>query len=124
MVNTVGQADSGYRLGLVGGKIGWQIPQTAWSHMLASPEPVPLGQWIHVAATHDNETMRLFINGKECGTLERPGGINPSGASLCLGSYAPGHTTAHFIGVLDEITIHDRALSAAEIAERHRRYAP
>ena len=124
MVNTVGQADSGYRLGLVGGKIGWQIPQTAWSHMLASPEPVPLGQWIHVAATHDNETMRLFINGNECGTLERPGGINPSGASLCLGSYAPGHTTAHFIGVLDEITIHDRALSAAEIAERHRRYAP
>ncbi|MBM4081176.1 MAG: hypothetical protein FJ278_15845, partial [Planctomycetes bacterium] len=41
MLNTVGRSDTGYRLGLTGGKLGWQIPQTPWSHMLSDPDPAP-----------------------------------------------------------------------------------
>ena len=121
MLNTVGRADSGYRLGLVsGGKLGWQIPQTAWSHMAVDPDPAPLGQWTHVTATYDSKMLRLFVNGVEKATLPSEGAIQPSEAKLCLGSYAPGHGRAFFEGTLDEVRLYNRALSPDEIARRAR----
>jgi hypothetical protein len=123
MLNVVGAANTGYRLGLVGGKIGWQIPQTAWSHMLTAPDPLPLGPWVHIVATYDNQTMRLFLNGEEKGSLERPGAVQPSGNRLCLGTYSPGDSLHNFTGVLDEVRLYDRALSAQEVAEHYRQDA-
>ena len=120
MVNSVGAANTGYRLGLGDGRVCWQVPKTAWSHSLSAPDPAQVGTWYHVAATYDNETMRLYLDGQEVASLPRGGPINPSDATLCLGSYAPGHTTAFFQGALDEIRIWDRALTAAEVAAHAR----
>jgi len=50
----------------------------------------------------------------------REGPIQPSEAKLCLGSYAPGHDRAFFQGVIDEVRLYDRALTAEEIAARYR----
>lgn len=118
MVNTVGAADTGWRLGFGGGKVVWQIPKTAWSHNLTAPEPAPLGVWTHVAATYDNETMRLYIDGEQVGSLVRGGPIHPSDAALHIGSYSASHPRAYFEGVLDEVRVWDRALSAQEVGER------
>ncbi len=115
MINTVGAADTGYRLGMDAGKVCWQIPQTPWSHNLSCPTPVEVGKWYHVAATYDGETMRIFVNGEEAASLARSGSINPSGSNLCIGSYGPGNTRAFFQGVLDEVRIYNRALTAEEI---------
>jgi hypothetical protein len=123
MLNTVSAPNVGYRLGLTSGKVAWQIPYTPWSHLLASPEPVPVGQWVHVVATHDNQTMRLFINAREVGSLERRGAVKPSDGRVCLGAYGPGDPPHAFIGVLDEVRIYDRALSAEEITQRYQKYA-
>lgn len=117
MVNTIGQSTTGYRLGMGGGHVVFQMPVTSWSHNLTSPDPAPLGKWTHVAATYDNRTMRLYIDGKLVGELARGGKITPSTANLNVGSYAPGHPRAFFEGILDEVTIWDRPLSAEEIAE-------
>jgi hypothetical protein len=117
MVNTVGAADTGYRLGLGDGKIVWQIPQTEWSHNLTCPTPVEVGKWHHVAATYDGRMMRVYVDGEEAASLPRDGAINPSGANLCIGSYAPGNARAFFQGVLDEVRIYNRALTPAEIRE-------
>jgi len=62
--------------------------------------------------------MRLYLDGREVASLPRGGPINPSAPVLCLGSYAPGHPRAFLQGTLDEVRIWDRALSAAEVAER------
>lgn len=123
MLNTVGQANTGYRLGLTGGKIGWQIPQKPWSHMLNSPEPVPLGRWVHVVGTHDNTTMRLYVDGKLVGELERLGAVGPADGRLCIGAYGSGDTAHAFQGVLDEVRIYDRALTAEEVEARYREHA-
>ena len=64
---------SGFRLGVLRGKPCFQVPQTAWSHHLSGDEPLPTGQWVHLAATFDGTTMRLYMDGKECGTMSRPG---------------------------------------------------
>jgi len=118
MVNSVGAANTGYRLGFSGGKLCFQIPKTPWSHLLAAPDPVEVGAWHHVAATYDNDTMRLYLDGREVASLQRGGPINPADSALCLGSYAQGHPRAFFQGALDEVRIWDRALSEAEIAQK------
>jgi hypothetical protein len=117
MVNTIGAANTGYRLGLVDGKLVWQVPQKEWSHLLACPDKAPLGQWTHVVATYDNRTMRLYVNGEEKASLERGGAIIPSGAMVCIGNYGPGNTAAAFNGVLDEVRIYNRALTAEEVRQ-------
>ena len=105
------------------GSMIWQIPQTAWSHMLSAPETLALGPWHHVAATYDGQLMRLFIDGEEQGTLERSGAIGPSNARFCIGSYGTGNLRNSFQGVLDEMKIYDRALSAEEVVAHSREYA-
>lgn len=119
-VNSVGSADSGYRLGLDGGRLAWQIPSTPWSHLLTTPETLPVGAWTHVVATYDNTSLRLFVNGVEQAQLERGGVIVPSDVNLCIGNYSPGHAAAFFQGVIDELRILDRPLGADEVAGRFR----
>lgn len=121
MVNCVGTSNSGYRLGLDQGKLCWQIPLTGWSHHLTCPDPAPLGQWTHVAATYDGKTMRIYVNGQESASMARPGVINPSDVNLILGNYSPGHPRAFFQGVLDEIKLYDHALTAQEVAEHYQK---
>jgi len=112
-----GATDTGYRFGLSEGKLTWAIPQTDWSHHLRADRPLPVGEWVHVAATYDGQVMRIYMNGAECGSLERRGRIHPNDKPLCLGNYDTGHA-AFFNGLLDEVKLYDRALSA-EIIRGH-----
>ncbi|MEW6360140.1 MAG: LamG-like jellyroll fold domain-containing protein [Planctomycetota bacterium] len=120
IINTVGRSTTGYRLGMSGGRLAWQIPQKAWSHMVNSRDPIPLGKWTHVAATFDNKTMRVYVNGVEQGSGERFGAITPSHSRMCIGAFGPGGKEHNFIGVIDEIKIYDRALSSEEIGNHCR----
>jgi len=112
-----GTGETGFRLGVSGGKLCFSIPKTAWSHHTVADSPVPLGRWVHVAATYDGQTMRLFMDGRLCASMERGGRINPTDTHLCLGSYDVKHR-AYFDGLLDEVRILSRALTEAEIAKR------
>lgn len=90
--------------------------------------PAPLesvfdGQWHHVAGTFDGQVVRLFVDGVEQGS----GTILPGNASivyglpthndLLIGNYDDGvhQFNYHFNGLLDEVSIYNRALSASEI---------
>jgi hypothetical protein len=55
--------------------------------------------------------------------MDRPGQIRPNDFRLCLGSYEAGHR-AHFTGLLDEVRLYDRALSAAEVRRHCRQRSP
>ncbi len=119
MVNRVfsGGTSTGYRLGILEGKPCFEVPLTDWSHHLTADADLPTGRWVHLAGTFDGEWMRIYVDGEERGTMERLGPIKPNDFHLCLGSYETGHQ-AHFIGLLDEVRLYDRALSADEIT-RH-----
>ena len=112
-----GDGASGFRLGLSGGRLTWAIPQAPWSHHLHADRPLPTGRWVHVAATYDGEMMRLYMEGVQVGALERRGIINPPSQVLALGNFARNHR-AHFQGLLEEVRLHGRALTAEEIAAR------
>lgn len=105
---------TGYRLGLLKGRPCFEVPQTAWSHHLTGPEPLPLGRWVHLAGTFDGRTMRLYVDGAEVAALDRPGPVHPSHFDLMIGGFAPG-SRAHFRGTVDEVRLFSRALSADEV---------
>jgi len=111
-----GGTNTGYRMGLLDGKPCFEIPVTDWSHHLAASKALPLGRWVHLAGTFDGQTMRIYVDGEECGSMDRPGPVNPNDFNLCLGSFAEDHA-AHFTGLLDEVKLYDRALSAEQIRD-------
>ncbi len=115
MLNTVGGGTNGYRLGLGGGYPYWQVPRESWSHGLRGPEPLPVNEWSHVAATFDNRVMRLYVNGKEVASQERRGFIAPASA-ITVGGFSPTMDRARFRGCLDDVRVYRRVLTPDEIA--------
>jgi hypothetical protein len=116
LVNRVqgGGEATGFRMGVVGGRLCFNVPLTAWSHTAQAVTPLPTGRWVHLAGTFDGRTVRVYLDGEVCGALERPGAVGANGFPLFLGSFAPGHT-AHFEGLLDEVRLYNRALSQVEV---------
>ena len=84
-------------------------------------DSIPLNQWVHLAGTYDNKTMRLYINGWEAAALNN--GIafqfadqNP----LIIGSNTNDQGKSmhdFFFGYIDDLKIYNRPLSAEEIKE-------
>ena len=76
-------------------------------------------QWRHVAATYDGQNIFLYIDGTGAGhPVKNPGPLKKSTWDLCIGNsiveYPEGDFLA-FDGLIDEVRIYNRALSAAEI---------
>jgi len=122
MINRVlsGGTATGYRMGLVDDRPCFEVPLTDWSHHLTAPEPLPLGRWVHLVGTFDGKVMRLYVDGREAAAMDRPGLIRPNSFRLHLGNYEEGHR-AFFTGLLDEVRIYSRALTAGQVAERYRK---
>ena len=88
-----------------------------------SPDGFPRGQWLHVALSADETTLRLYRNGVE--VASRPcHGISPRPlvASLGIGCKTNSEGThveytypCYWCGRIDELAIFNRALSTREI---------
>ena len=71
--------------------------------------------WMHVTATYDGVSMKLYINGILNSTLvpKTPPEISANTLPLCIGAQSDG--TKVLNGTVDEARIYDTALSDAEI---------
>jgi hypothetical protein len=78
---------------------------------------VPANTWSHVAMTYDagSGVQVLFVNGAVAATNLYPGGMIASDAKVTIG-WEDSNAPRHFTGLLDEISIYNRALSVSEIA--------
>lgn len=95
-------------------ELGW-IVANGGTHSLVVVKPPRLGLWTHVAATADGTKLRLYLNGKPAGTAEQRGIVpKTKDVPLRIGKSA-GLGTACFRGLIDDVKVYDRALSAAEI---------
>jgi len=113
-----GGIDTGYRLGVLGGKPCFEVPLTDWSHHLKAKEDLPTGRWVHLVGTFDGTTMRIYADGVEQGSMERTGAIKPNTFKICLGSYEQKHAS-HFTGLLDEVKLYGRTLSPEEVSAHY-----
>jgi uncharacterized protein (TIGR03437 family) len=83
---------------------------------LASNNTVKTGAWSHVAVTYDGATIQFYINGVPSQKVEGSMYDYPVNTYAIGGNTIGGSTTGEsFKGLLDEVQVYDRALSAAEI---------
>ena len=73
--------------------------------------------WTHVVATSDGTNVRYYINGVPDGTVAHVSwSATPSQVKI---GRDPAGTTQNFLGLIDEVRIYNRALSAAEIQKHY-----
>jgi hypothetical protein len=82
-------------------------------------------EWVFLAGTFDGQDQKIYVNGVLDGTLANPGGYgnndwplrfgwDPLGGAKLFKDANP-NPARHFVGVIDEIAIYDRALTPDEI---------
>ncbi|MHA3773494.1 LamG-like jellyroll fold domain-containing protein [Verrucomicrobiota bacterium sgz303538] len=74
---------------------------------------LPLNSWTHLATTYDGTTLRLYVNGVLAGSRASGGAIRQSALPLRIGGNSVWGE--YFTGLIDEVRIYNRALTATEI---------
>ncbi len=90
-----------------------QVTIGATPRLLNGTATLPTGAWTHLAATYDGTTQRLYVNGTQVSTLAVAGTIATSNSPLKIGGNSIW--AEWFTGLIDEVRVYNRALSAAEI---------
>jgi chitodextrinase len=71
--------------------------------------------WVHLASTYDGTNLRLYVNGTLVTTTAATGAITVSTGALRIGANSIW-TEEAFAGLVDEVRVYNRALTAAEVA--------
>jgi hypothetical protein len=77
------------------------------------PAQLAVSVWTHLAATYDGASVRLYVDGSLAATLAVSGSMSATSGSLRIGGN--GIWPEWFDGLIDEVRIYDRALTASEI---------
>ena len=71
------------------------------------------GPWYHLAGVYDGSTVQLYVNGMLESSVAFSGPILQTSQPLCIGRY--GTVGEALNGLIDDLRLYNRALSAAEI---------
>jgi hypothetical protein len=78
------------------------------------PTVLPLNTWSHLAATYNGSNLVLFVNGVQAFSRAVSGGIVVSAGALRIGGNSVW--TEWFNGLIDDVRVYSRTLTAAEIS--------
>ncbi len=83
---------------------------------LSTPETINANAWSQVIGTYDGSNLSIYVNGILRASTTKSGAIGYSSQTLRIGTSVPS-TGQFFNGLIDELEIYKRALTADEIAE-------
>jgi glucose/arabinose dehydrogenase/PKD repeat protein len=72
-----------------------------------------LNTWSHLASTYDGATLRLYVNGTQVASKAMTGAMGATASPLRIGGNALWGE--YFAGLIDEVRIYNKALTAAQI---------
>ena len=99
------------------GILRFSVNLGGWQYVLG-PTLVE-GTWYHIAGTYDGAELILYIDGEPVGRTAATGQINVTPDPVCVGNIvnaAGAGSNEYWSGIIDEVRIWDRALSADEVA--------
>jgi len=78
---------------------------------------IPLDEWLHIAYSYDGTNTNIYVNGRAelSNCTGESGAIVADNIALTFGQ--DGENQWWFSGIIDEVRIYNRALSAAEISD-------
>jgi hypothetical protein len=88
--------------------------------MLNATDPVPMDSWVHIAGSYDGAMARLYVDGTEVASQAQTGSFAADTTPVLLGGNGNDETgvpTELFPGLIDELMLYARALSAEEIRQ-------
>ena len=132
------EEQAGYSFGIDSfGRIGLKAAVNGQWWVLVSKIQLPLKKWAHIAGTYDPaKGMAIYWNGKSVGQLALQGPLSPAEREdLVIGRARDPILPAQWIhpkipvkysfdGILDEIRIYERSLSAEEITKAYAEVHP
>lgn len=75
--------------------------------------------WHHFAVTFDGTTLAIYIDGGPDISAARSGTISNTDALVTIGTNGDHIASRYFTGLMDDVRIYDRALSADDVAQLH-----
>jgi hypothetical protein len=110
------------RSGIKTALISLREPNMSISQTVEVGRPFPINQWVHFAVTLDGNVVRFYFNGSkvaEDAFTKLPSDLAyPDQLAALLGKGVWNQTVA-FNGLIDEVAIYHRALTADEIHDDH-----
>ncbi len=79
---------------------------------IGAPSTIPVNAWTHLATTYDGATVRLYVNGTQVASQAQTGALETNTSPLWIGNNTYGE---YFRGLIDEVRVYNRALTATEI---------
>ena len=132
-----GHTQAGYFFGIdCFGHLGLQAEIGGQWQSLTATSELPLKKWVHVAAAFDPAAgMSLYVNGQRVGARKTTGSFHPAPSEdLLMGRVRSAMLPAQWLhpqykvwysfdGILDELKLFDRGLTAGEVAAEYSRIA-
>lgn len=97
----------------------------SWVSATSPTSSMTTNTWYHVAGTYDGDSVRVYINGVQKAATSLPDGMIAGLAyPIKIGRLSDqGQSqTRYFSGLIDEVRIWDRALTATEILSRYNKH--
>jgi hypothetical protein len=118
-----------YEMSMLNGEIAYSTATGGWPSVSTTNTPITqTGKWYHIVITRDNTGVRtadnvnIYINGQLQPNNQLSGGSTGTPPSSGFGKTAIGRDgdfvdpALYFPGVIDEVRIYNRDLSAAEVS--------
>jgi prepilin-type N-terminal cleavage/methylation domain-containing protein len=117
LIHKSNSSNLGYQVGFdTGGKLRADFFNGISYGIMLNPTVVTDGNWHHIAATYDGSNGRLYVDGVSGTPGSCAGCVTVSTSTLIIGNddCCGGR---YFNGLIDEVRIYNRALSATEISD-------
>ena len=91
----------------------WAYSGEGWGDVI-SPSAYPINQWFNVLVTHDSTTLKMYVNGSLVVSGAATANNPISGINIGRRAYDSAY---YFPGLIDDVRIYNRALSASEVLQ-------
>ncbi|MFA5386522.1 MAG: LamG-like jellyroll fold domain-containing protein [Candidatus Paceibacterota bacterium] len=88
---------------------------TSNAELLTTTNPLSIGGWYQVVGVYNGTNKYIYVNGILVKSVAATGNILTSGSKVGIGSLNGNGAIGPFNGVIDDVRIYNRALSAAEV---------